>query len=132
MPRRKPIGHSDWVQPLGPRPEPMLRRFAIIGLLIAGIANPAAAQGNRRFDRQGFGDADQDRALDAVRGGRHVPLSAVIAQIGAHMPGRQLNTTLGDYGGRAAYFVQWQTPDNRLIIVIVDAQSGQIIGRQGG
>ena len=47
-------------------------------------------------------------------------------------PGRQLNTTLGDMNGRGAYFVTWQTPDNRVIIFIVDAQSGQIIGRQGG
>ena len=45
---------------------------------------------------------------------------------------RQLNTTQGDAGGRPAYFVQWQTNDGRVIIFVVDAQSGQIISRQGG
>ena len=56
----------------------------------------------------------------------------LIAEIAARTRGRQLNTTMGDVNGRAAYFVQWQTPDNRVIIFVVDAQSGQIIGRQGG
>ncbi|OYU70970.1 MAG: hypothetical protein CFE28_13795 [Alphaproteobacteria bacterium PA2] len=110
----------------------MTRLFAIAVLLLAVTPVPATAQGYRGFDRPSFGAGEQDRALDAVRGGRHVPLAAVIAQISARTPGRQLNTTLGDVNGRAAYFVQWQTPDNRVIIFIVDAQSGQIIGRQGG
>ena len=110
----------------------MMRRFAIAVLSIALTAGSAAAQGYRGYERPAMEAGEQDRALDAVRGGRHVPLAAVIAQIGARMPGRQLNTTLGDMNGRAAYFVQWQTPDNRIIIFIVDAQSGQIIGRQGG
>lgn len=109
----------------------MTRLFAIAVLLSTVISVPANAQGYRGFERPAFGAGDQDRALDAVRGGRHVPLAAVIAQIAARTPGRQLNTTLGDVNGRAAYFVQWQTPDNRVIIFIVDAQSGQIIGRQG-
>jgi len=110
----------------------MSRHLAIAVMLIIGSAGPVAAQGYRGYDRQVEGEGEQDRALDAVRGGRHVPLSAVIGQISARMPGRQLNTTLGDFAGRAAYFVQWQTPDNRLIIFVVDAQSGQIISRQGG
>lgn len=90
------------------------------------------AQPDRDRASYGAGRGDQDNARDAVRGGRQVPLSQVIGQIAARTPGRQLNTTMGESGGRAAYFVQWQTPDNRVIIFIVDAQTGQIIGRQGG
>ena len=53
------------------------------------------------------------------------------SRIAARTPGRQLNTTMGDYSGRPAYFVQWQTPDGRVMIFIVDAESGQILSRQG-
>ena len=52
--------------------------------------------------------------------------------IALRTPGRHLNTTQGESGGRAAYFVQWQLADGRVVIFIVDAESGQIIGRQGG
>ena len=107
----------------------MKRLLAIAALLIATAPAVAQAQG---YPDYGAGRRDQDEARDAVRGGRHVPLSQVIGQIAARTPGRQLNTTMGDDSGRPAYFVQWQTPDNRVIIFIVDAQSGQIVGRQGG
>lgn len=107
----------------------MKRLLAIAALLIATAPAVTQAQG---YPDYGAGRRDQDEARDAVRGGRHVPLSQVIGQIAARTPGRQLNTTMGDYSGRPAYFVQWQTPDNRVIIFIVDAQTGQIVGRQGG
>jgi len=61
--------------------------------------------------------------------GRQVPLSSVLREIAAHQPGRHLNTTMGDAGGRPAYFVQWQLSDGRVVIFVVDAESGQIIGR---
>jgi len=64
--------------------------------------------------------------------GRQAPLSRVLSTIAAHQPGRHLNTTMGEAGGRPAYFVQWQLPDGRVVIFVVDAESGQIIGRQGG
>ena len=108
--------------------------IALAVLLLAATPVAVSAQGYPDDGRAslGGGRGDQDEARDAVRGGRHVPLAMVIGQIAARTPGRQLNTTLGDSGGRPAYFVQWQTPDNRVIIFIVDAQPGQIIGRQGG
>lgn len=64
--------------------------------------------------------------------GRQAPLSRVLASIAARQPGRHLNTTMGEAGGRPAYFVQWQLADGRVVIFVVDAESGQIIGRQGG
>jgi uncharacterized membrane protein YkoI len=111
----------------------MKRIVAIAALLIAA---PAVADAQRYPDQErpsyGAGRGDQDQAREAVRGGRQVPLSQVIAMISARTPGRQLNTTMGDFQGRAAYFVQWQTNDGRVIIFIVDAQSGGILSRQGG
>jgi uncharacterized membrane protein YkoI len=38
---------------------------------------------------------------------------------------------MGDAGGRPAYFVQWQLPDGRVVVFVVDAESGQVIGQQG-
>jgi uncharacterized membrane protein YkoI len=61
-----------------------------------------------------------------------VSLSSVIATIKGRQPGRHLNTTMGQAGGRPAYVVQWQLPDGRVVIFIVDAESGQILSRQGG
>lgn len=109
----------------------MKRIVAIAALLIAA---PLAADAQPWADQPSYGGGrrDQDAAREAVRGGRQVPLSQVIAMISARTPGRQLNTTMGDFQGRSAYFVQWQTDDGRVIIFIVDAQSGGILSRQGG
>ena len=111
----------------------MTRVFATIAVLLLASPSWAAAQGYPDFGRSAYGSrGDQDEARDAVRGGRQVPLSRVIGNIARSVPGRQLNTTLGDYGGRSAYFVQWQTSDGRVIIFIVDAESGGILAREGG
>jgi len=52
--------------------------------------------------------------------------------IAQRTPGRPLNTTLGDSGGRPAYFVQWLMASGRVVVFIVDAESGAMIGQQGG
>lgn len=110
----------------------MKRFIAIAALLLALTPVASQAQGYPDYGRPSYGArGDQDRARDAVRGGRQVSLSQVIGMIARSTPGRQLNTTMGDYSGRPAYFVQWQTPDGRVIIFIVDAESGQILSRQG-
>jgi uncharacterized membrane protein YkoI len=106
----------------------MRHLFAILLLLGAGLPAAAAAQDDHGRPSFGAGRGEQDQA----RSGRQAPLSRVLAMIGSRNPGRHLNTTQGDSGGRPAYFVQWQLPDGRVVIFVVDAESGQIIGRQGG
>jgi uncharacterized membrane protein YkoI len=110
-----------------------MRAFFAIAVLLAGAAAPAAASA-QDYGRPAFGAGrgDQDQAREGVRSGRQAPLSRVLAMIGSRTPGRHLNTTQGDAGGRPAYFVQWQLPDGRVVIFVVDAESGQMIGRQGG
>jgi uncharacterized membrane protein YkoI len=112
----------------------MIRRLVIAAFLLA--AAPAAASAQPWDDPNrpsyGAGDGGQERARDAVRAGRQIPLSRVIGMIAQRTPGRQLNTTQGDAGGRPAYFVQWQLPDGRVVIFVVDAESGAILGKQGG
>ncbi len=92
-----------------------MKRLLVIAALLAAQAAPLAAA-----------------AQPAQPAGRQAPLSHVLATIAARQPGRHLNTTMGDAGGRPAYFVQWQLPDGRVVIFVVDAESGQILSRQGG
>jgi len=80
----------------------------------------------------GRGYGGQDAVRDGVRSGRQAPLSRVLAMIASRTPGRHLNTNMGDIGGRPAYYVQWQMPDGRVVIFVVDAESGAIMSRQGG
>jgi uncharacterized membrane protein YkoI len=107
----------------------MNRRLAIAAFLLA--LSPALAQAQPWYDpgRPSFGaeDGEQDRARDAVRAGRRVPLAVVLRQIAQRTPGRHLNVTPGDSGGRPVYFVQWQLPDGRVVIFVVDAESGAIL-----
>lgn len=111
-----------------------MKRFLAIAAILLAAAPAAQAQPWRDDDRPalGAGGRDQDHARDAVRRGRQAPLARVLGSIAQRTPGRHLNTTQGDYGGRAAYFVQWQMPDGRVVIFIVDAESGGMLARQGG
>ena len=104
---------------------------AALAPLAALAPAPALAQDYGR-PSYGVGRGDQEQARDDVRAGRRAPLARVIAQIAARYPGRHLNTTTGDAGGRPVYYVQWQMSDGRVVIFIVDAESGQVMGRQGG
>jgi len=101
-----------------------MKRHLLIAALLLGALAPAAASAQ---DPSG-GRGEQG----SVRGGRQVPLSRVLAMIAQRTPGRPLNTTLGDSGGRPAYFVQWLMASGRVVVFIVDAESGAMIGQQGG
>jgi uncharacterized membrane protein YkoI len=96
-----------------------MKRLLVIATLFAALAAPAAA-------------ATAQPSWVVAQAGRQAPLSRILAMIAQREPGRHLNTTMGEAGGRPAYFVQWQTADGRVVIFVVDAESGQIIGRQGG
>ncbi len=60
-----------------------------------------------------------------------VPLSQVLGMINAIEPGNQLDTQIVTENGRPFYIVRWQASRGRIMIFKVDAQSGQIVGRQG-
>lgn len=101
----------------------MIRHLAIAALVAGLVASPLAAAAQPGFGGRG---GEQDRGA-----GRQVPLSRVLAMIASRTPGRHLNTSMGEAGGRPAYYVQWQTQDGRVIVFVVDAESGAIIGQQG-
>ena len=102
-----------------------MKRLFAIAVLLAAATTPVAAQAHDggRLVLVGGG---QERA------GRQVPLSRVLSMLASRYPGRHLNSTMGDAGGRPAYYVQWQMENGRVVVFVVDAESGQVIGRQGG
>ncbi len=106
----------------------------LLAALIALTTATAASAGDCAPPFPAFGAEghEQDRAREAVREGRQIPLTQVLRMIASRTPGRHLNTTQDFFAGRAAYFVQWQLPDGRVVIFIVDAESGNLLARQGG
>ncbi|RAK58770.1 hypothetical protein DJ021_02610 [Phenylobacterium hankyongense] len=109
-----------------------MKRFLVIAALLAAAAPAAATAQDNDRPALGAGRGDQDQARDAVRAGRQVPLARVLAMIAARTPGRHLNTTQGEDGGRPVYFVQWQMlPSGQVVVFVVDAVSGQQIRQQG-
>ncbi|GIU67606.1 PepSY domain-containing protein [Candidatus Phycosocius spiralis] len=66
-----------------------------------------------------------------VRVSQTVPLSQVLDRINDIEPGTQLDTSLISENGHPYYIVRWQASRGRIIIFKVDAQTGQIVGRQG-
>ncbi len=100
----------------------MKRLFALV-LMALVAAGPTAADAQSGRPVLGFGE-DRGRA--------QAPLGQVLRNLAARYPGRHLNTTMGDHGGRPAYFVQWQMENGRVVVFVVDAETGQVIGRQGG
>ncbi|MDZ4376227.1 MAG: hypothetical protein U1C74_33005 [Phenylobacterium sp.] len=106
-----------------------MRRVFALAVLAAALAGPPVAEA-QSYGRPvlGFGqDSHQER-----RSAGQAPLSRVLQMIAARHPGRHLNTTTGEAGGRPAYYVQWQLENGRVVVFVVDAESGQIMGRQGG
>jgi uncharacterized membrane protein YkoI len=89
------------------------RLLFVVLSLICGLA-PAA------------GASAQDRP--EAHGGSQVPLSAVLREIAKRHPGRQLNTTMGESGGRPVYNVQWQLTNGQIVVFVIDARTGQEIG----
>jgi uncharacterized membrane protein YkoI len=102
-----------------------MKRLFALAILALAVAGPTVADAQSSRPVLGFG---QDRGA----GARQVPLAQVLRNIAARYPGRHLNTTNGEYGGRPAYFVQWQMENGRVVVFVVDAESGREIGRQGG
>ena len=75
--------------------------------------------------------AAQDRpasGADAAHAGSQVPLSSVLREIAKRHPGRQLNTTMGESGGRPVYNVQWQLTNGQVVTYVIDARTGQELG----
>ena len=102
-----------------------MKRLFALAVLAAAVTTPVVAEARDRGMMVLTGGGQE-------RAGRQVPLSRVLSMLAQRYPGRHLNSTMGDAGGRPAYYVQWQMENGRVVVFVVDAESGQVIGRQGG
>jgi uncharacterized membrane protein YkoI len=93
-----------------------MKRLLLIAALLLGAAPATTAA------------AGQEPGREAPQAGAQVPLSSVLKKIAQQHPGKQLNTTMGQSGGRAVYLVQWQLANGQIVVFTVDAQTGQIVG----
>ena len=76
-----------------------------------------------------FGGQSGRMSLTQIAAGL-VPLVQVLENINAQEPGTQLDTNTVVENGRTIYVVRWQASRGRIIIFRVDAETGQILGRQ--
>ena len=109
-----------------------MKRTRLAAALVLGLAAAQASWGQAAMaqDRPPPGaDHGQASAREAVKEGRHAPLSSVLKTIAKSHPGRQLNTTMGEQGGRAVYLVQWQLTNGQIKVFTVDAQSGEMLSQ---
>ena len=94
-----------------------MKRLLLIAALLLGAAPVVALAGPER-----------GHETAAPQAGSQAPLSSVLKKIAQQYPGKQLNTTMGQAGGRAVYLVQWQLANGQIVVFTVDAQTGQIVG----
>jgi hypothetical protein len=87
--------------------------FALLVAVFAG--NPADAQ-PPPFGRPG------------MEQGGGVPFGVILNNIRRQFPGQLLDVQ--EAGGR--YQVRWLTPDGRVLFIVADARTGQIVGQGGG
>jgi uncharacterized membrane protein YkoI len=106
----------------------MTRPLLIATLLLAAAPLTATLIGS------GAALAGPERSFEVAQAApqAQVPLSRVLKMLAVQHPGKQINTTMGEAGGRPAYLVQWLLINGRMAVFTVDAQTGRVVGQQGG
>lgn len=84
---------------------------------------PGAASGLLQEVQWGY-HSEQDNARDAVRSGRVISPGQAKQAALSRYPGKFLDMS---FGGQT-YHVKIRTPDNRVVVVAVDAVSGRVMG----
>jgi uncharacterized membrane protein YkoI len=98
-------------------------RCPIATILALGLALIATTAG---------ADSDQDRARAAVESGQVLPLKTLLERLERDHPGHLLEVELEEEDGQLRYEVKLLQPDGRLVKLIVDAATGEVIGQRPG
>jgi len=72
-------------------------------------------------------EGDHDRARAAVEAGEILPLPALLEQVQRTHPGQVLALELETQGGRWIYEMKLLQPDGRLLKLVVDARTAQVL-----
>lgn len=92
-------------------------------------AMPAMAKPSHEIDWQN----GREDPRSAVRAGRVLPLSAVLAKVRQSYPGRMLDASLAQEQEPPVYYIKMLMRDGRVVLVSADATNGRIISvLQGG
>lgn len=90
------------------------------GLLVASLAIAASTAAERPA-------RDHEQARSAVDAGDHLPLSEILRRIEKLHPGRVLEIERDREDGRALYEIELLDGNGRVIELIVDAATGEIL-----
>lgn len=103
-------------------------RTALLSLVLLAAALPAAAVAGDD------GDHDHERAREAFRSGRALPLEAILARAQADFPGDVLDVEFEEDDGRIVYEIKTITAEGRVLKLKYDAATGELLrvrGRNG-
>lgn len=100
-----------------------MRRLAVIlGIVLALLAAPPAARAL----------SDQEEARAAVEAGEVLPLNTILRQIRPDFPGRILDAELDGQGrGKWVYRIKMLKKNGRVIELMVDGRSGEVLRSKG-
>jgi hypothetical protein len=111
----------------------------LTGALLTGASGAHAAPldlGETALRLPVFGAPTQPLGLIPVEQARQLSLREVVQIIDARVPGRLSDAQLRSEGGRMVYLIRWEpSAENqrgRIIIFVVDAESGAILSQRGG
>lgn len=100
--------------------------------LLAGLGSAALADSDQERGDQEHGD--HDRARDALRSGRALPLEEIVAKANAAFPGDILDVDFEDEDGQIVYEIKTITAEGRILKLKYDAATGELLqvrGRHG-
>lgn len=98
-------------------PHGRLRALLAVALSLGLALSPAWAAS----------EGDHDRARAAVEAGEILPLPALLEQVQRTHPGQVLELELETQGGRWIYEMKLLQPDGRLLRLVVDARTAQVL-----
>jgi uncharacterized membrane protein YkoI len=106
-------------------------RFRSLLLSLAALAVTIPVAQAQRFERdrdRGGPPGSQSWNPGGQREAGVRPFREILRSVEQQLPGRIVGAAqLGQLGGRAVYFLRWQTADGRLLDLAVDADSGAIL-----
>lgn len=117
-------GYSSSIQRCEDKPIGMTQfltsTLALALLLVSGA--PASA---------GARDRDQQHLREAAAQGQVIPLNRIIADVRARAPYRDMNYLGGpQFDGRQMVYALKFMDGSKVVVVYVDARTGQIVGRR--
>lgn len=93
-------------------------------LLMIGLSGPALADSGRTAEERGD---DHDRAREAVVRRDALPLAQILPGIEQRYQARMVAVELDSKGGRLVYELELITAVGRIVEVVVDAATGDIV-----